>query len=169
MTWLANTATACASFACGESGWSSNVVFLKNISLNPAPHQIGQLNGSQLTGQWFVDDASDSFPPWNDSSVASNGVTNTVSYVYGLRHTLSADSPQAVFLLDDSQPGRIPPGAELVLTNASRFSASIYPASANLNGQPLVLPAATAMTCLWSNALWRLMLTPPAHLQAIQP
>jgi hypothetical protein len=169
MTWLTNTATGCASFAYGESGWSSNLVFLKNISLNPAPNQIGQLNSLRLTGQWFVDDASDSFPSWFDSSVASNGVTNTVSYVYGMRHTLSADSPQAVFLLDNSQPGKIPPGAELVLTNASHFSVSIYPTSANPAGKPFVLPSGNTMTCVWSNIFWQFALVPPANLQAIQP
>ena len=156
MTWKNNTAVGCSTFAAGY-GWGSNIVFMANSG-------PGLLNGWQLAGQWFIDDAN-TFPPRSDFAYA---LTNTVSYMYGSHHQLYANNAQAVFLLDNSQPGRIPPGAQLILANASQYPVSIYPASTNRLGSPLVLPPSdSSVSYSWSNAVWTPTTSSPWNLRVI--
>jgi hypothetical protein len=160
-----NTALNCHNFASGY-GWGTNVVFIGNVGQ-------GFPDSSQMSGQWFNDEASDSFPAHWDYSISNTSLTNLASYSQGRLHSLCADSPQGVFLLDTSHPERIPSGAELVLTNACTYPVSIYTASINLPGRPLMLPSGSSVICRWSNASWAAIPapapSPPTDLRAYHP
>ena len=108
MTWLTNTAWGCANFASGY-GWSSNIVFIGNQSLQPQPgSHLGQLDSTSLGGQWFIEDKSDNFPANAVYTLKDyNQLTNIVSYASGMRQRVVGNS-QGVLLLDNSQPLRIP-------------------------------------------------------------
>lgn len=105
-----NTATTGNSFAYG-TGWSTNVVFLRNTGTS-----IAGLNSTLLDGQWFKDDVSNSFTyRQNDDAV---GVTNAISYKYGMRHKIQSQHANSVWTLDDTLPIRMPFGSVMVVTNS---------------------------------------------------
>jgi hypothetical protein len=153
-----NVAYGCANFASGY-GWSSNVVFAGNASLQPAINHVGQLDSSQLAGQWLIDDFSDEFLP-NGVIFSSAVQTNLISYSHGMRQAIYSNIPLGVGLLDTSQPARIPPMAELMITNASAEPIILYSSSYAPLGSPVTLPAGASFTYAWSNGAWNLSLAP---------
>jgi hypothetical protein len=153
-----NTAYGCANFASGY-GWSSNVVFVGNASLQPAINHIGQLDSSQLAGQWFIDDFSDEFLP-NGVIFSSAVETNVISYRYGMRQAIYSNIPLGVGLLDTGQAARIPPGAELIVTNASAEPIILYSSGHTPLGGPVTLPAGACFTYAWSHGTWNLSSAP---------
>ena len=157
MTLENNTALGCNNFATGY-GWSSNIVFIGNASLQPAVNHIGQLDSSQLEGQCFID-GSNNFQWWN-VNFSQVVETNTASYRYGQRQQLNSPISQAVCLLDSTNSPAIPPGAELMVTNASAYSIALYSSSFAPLGNPVTLPAGACFAYAWSNGMWNLALAP---------
>jgi hypothetical protein len=157
MTWMTNCSVGCHTFAAGY-GWGSNIVFAANRGQ-------GSFDSSQLTGQWYLDDISEILTPYQDNSLTSASLTNTVSYAFGTHHQLYAKNNQAVFLLDNSHPERIPPAAELMLTNIGQYPAPVYPMSVNLQGSPLMLPAGGWRNYAWSNTFWVPIPSSPSNLR----
>ncbi len=152
MTWEKNTAYGCDNFASGY-GWSSNIVFTGNASLQPAADHLGQLDSSELAGQCFIDGASNNFQWWN-VNFSEEVETNTASYAYGERQQLNSPISQAVCVLDTTNSPIIPTGAELMVTNASVYSITVYTSSSLPRGNPATLPAGTCFTYAWSNGRW---------------
>jgi hypothetical protein len=154
MTVESNTAYGCANFASGY-GWSSNVVFTGNASLQPAVNHFGLLDSSQLEGQDFIDNPDNNFL-WSQVNISHGRLTNIVSYVYGLRQQLNSDTSQGVCLLDTSNPQAIPPNAELMITNASAYPVTLYSSSSTPVGNPVTLPAGSCFAYAWTNGMWDL-------------
>ena len=152
MTWRNNTAYGCIDFASGY-GWSSNVVFIGNASLQPATNHLGQLDSSQLAGECFVDSDSNNFQWWN-VNFSQEVETNTASYAFGKRQQLNSPVSQAVYLLDTTNSPAIPLGAELIVTNASAYSITLY---SSPTGNPATLPAQACFGYAWSNGLWNFL------------
>ncbi len=171
MTVKSNTAWGCSSFATGY-GWSSNVWFSQNSSLLPSPNQSGCLDSSSLVGQWFIDDGSNDFLPRSDNTYPG-GLTNTVSYAYGVHHQLGVGDSQSVYLLDTSLPQSIPPGAELMITNASVYPVTLYYTSSTPFGNGLAMVAGASIACEWTNNAWQLvqspLISPPSGLRISSP
>ena len=161
-----NTAYGCANFGSGY-GWSTNVIFIGNASFQPATNRLGQLDSSQLNGQWFIDDISDRFLA-NGVIFSSAVQTNVISYCYGMRQAVYSNIPLGVGLLDTSQPARIPPQAELVITNAGADPVILYSSSSAPLGSPVTLPAGNCVIYAWSNGAWNLapVPAPPSDLRA---
>jgi Pectate lyase superfamily protein/Periplasmic copper-binding protein (NosD) len=159
-----NLASACSFFGNGW-GWMTNVICNGNheINVTNAP-----LNSTRIGGQYFFDDPSNDFPPHMDYGQA--GASNIITYALGRRHQLWTDKTNAVFVLDDTQPWQIPPGAQLDITNASAFPVAIYSSTA-LSGTPALLPNGAPATCHWTNGAWQFGptagLMPPANLHVI--
>jgi hypothetical protein len=164
-----NTAYGCANFASGY-GWSSNVVFEANASLQPAVNHAGQLDGSKLCGQLFVDDVSDQFQA-TSVIFSSADQTNIIYYSFGIRQAIYSNL-SGIGLLDTSRPQAIPPGAELAVTNASAFPITIYPSDTGHMVDAAILPSGDCFTYTWSNAVWNLApITPmpPSTLHVAVP
>jgi hypothetical protein len=147
-----NTAYGCANFASGY-GWSSNVVFVGNASLQPVANHLGQLDSSQLEGQCFIDSDSNNFNWW-DVNFSRVVETNIASYVFGQRQQLNTDNPLSVCILDSTDSPTIPHGAELMITNASVYPIILYSSSSRPLGIPVILPARGCFTYVWSNGMW---------------
>jgi len=168
MTWLTNTAVGCPRFGNGY-GWSTNIVFLGNASL-PLNGQQGLLFGSSLTGQYFIDDASNQFPT-NYAGVYGSTLTNTVTYALGMRWGLWAESSNGVFLLDTTCPNCIPTNALLTMSYGSQMPATLYPASQAPFGSPFVLNYGDRIACRWTGGQWviRPQLAPPTNVHIVAP
>lgn len=168
VTMESNTAYGCDNFG-GGYGWSSNITFTANASLEPAANHVGQLNSSQLAGQWFIDDISDRFAA-NPIYFSSDVTTNVISYRYGMRQAIYSNVPLNIGLLDTSQPLSIPPMAELMITNASAYPITLYSSSSARPGKLITLPAGTSFTYAWTNRVWSLLssaVTPPGALHVV--
>lgn len=134
---------------CGW-GWSTNVVFSNNIATNGA----GGLDGSRLTGEWFLDDLSDHFPPHPTGS--SDHDTNIVSYAFGARQQTRATRNHSVFLIDDSQPDKIPPQAKMIIAHEGPISAPLFLSTSRSNQAPaIVMKAGSMVNCAWTNGSWK--------------
>jgi len=173
MTWLTNTAVGCARFASGY-GWSTNVIFLGNTSL-PRNGQQGGLFGQQLSGQYFIDDASNAFPT-NSCGIDSGtpGFTNTASYIVGMRQALYQNQvTNGVFFLDTSHPAQIPDGATMELSYSGQNPAALYLANQAPLGNPLTLYSSNVVTVQWSKGQWNFVksseLIPPGGLHVLGP
>jgi hypothetical protein len=132
-------------FASGY-GWGTNLVFQNNT----APGLAYGLDSRLMAGQSFADDRSNQFPPQNDYGAAG---TNQISYAHGRRHSLTVASPQAVFVLDDTQPAAIPPGADLEITPAGNFQALIY-LSQTMSGAPVTVTSSQKALFYWHGDAW---------------
>lgn len=73
--------------------------------------QFGNVNSTPLSGQWFYDDGSNSFPAWQESD--TTGQTNSLTYAYGVAHKINRCVTGSLWLFDDSEPNKIPNGATL--------------------------------------------------------
>jgi hypothetical protein len=144
---LDNTATGTSRFA-GGYGWSTNVCFRGNTA-------NAGLWSDQLKGQWFLDDASNAFPPWAVNG--SSGKTNVITYAHGMRQQIAASKTNCVFALDDSQPERIPAGAIMEITNNGKIAAPVYFSATRANGgSRTTLQGNEVVTCVWTNGIWRM-------------
>ena len=101
-------------------GYGSNVLFANN-TMNGSG---AGLNSTGLTGQFFIDDPSNVFPYHEDDD--TSGITNIVSYTYGMRHKIAIDVAGSVFKMDDTVPYQIPPVAELLVSNSATFTVPVY-------------------------------------------
>ena len=135
-------------FAVGY-GWSTNVVFAGNTAIGVGGS--GTLDSSQLQGQWFNDDPSDRLPPL--SHVDTVGRTNTVTYATGgMRHQIWVNANNSVWVIDDTQPAKIPPSATLQITNTGNYAVSVY-SSATMSGAPFVLTPGQMVTYWWAHTM----------------
>jgi hypothetical protein len=178
MVVISNTAWNCFSFGTGY-GWSSNVFFAGNVSSNPGAGG-GNLASTRMTGQWFLDDPSNDFPP---NTIADNvGQTNIISYASGLRQLLWVPKANSVFLIDDTSPLQIPPGAQLRITNTGPSSAKVFFSRTNPSAPSVILPISSVLYCLWTNGNWTSVpglqpglgqqpigLRPPTGVRFLQP
>lgn len=133
-------------FATGY-GWSTNVLFKNNTSTA----NFG-LNSTALQGQYFIDDLSNQFPAHNNSD--SVGVTNVITYAYGINQKASPTAVGAVFVLEDSVPLQIPSSARLVITNTGNKSAPVY-LSQTMNGGSRTLTVGDWVGASWTGTAWQ--------------
>ena len=156
-----------AGFAYGY-GWGTNVLFVGNTTTGLS---YG-LNSTLLSGQFFIDDASNQFPPnaINDTV----GQTNLISYMYGMRQQIAGARNNSIFALDDTHPLQIPPGARLQITNTTQLSEPLY-LSASLSGQPVIMAPSVLTVAQWANGAWQVAsqtlttLPAPSDLHVISP
>jgi hypothetical protein len=145
---VSNTAITGNCFAYGY-GWSTNVIFRGNAA---SGFWFG-LNSSRLTGQWYQDDLSNQFPAYDQAD--TTGKTNTLGYVYGMRHRISASMTNSIWVIDDTHPAQIPPGAVLQITYAGNYPVPLY-LSSTMSGSSIVLTTGLAVACQWTNGAWQL-------------
>ena len=143
-------------------GWSTNVAFFGNVG-----EPSGCLNSSLLGGQFFIDDDSNKFSPWQIYDEV--GRTNVISYAYGMRQRISVGVTNAVFVIDDSKPGQIPPGTELLITHEGNYPVALYASSIRSTSATLLKKGFT-ITCQWTNGAWKTVglqgpLTPPQNFK----
>ncbi|HXD00704.1 MAG TPA: NosD domain-containing protein [Verrucomicrobiae bacterium] len=168
LTVSSNLSSGCNAFGSGW-GWMSNVVCIGNREMNTTN---APLNSTQIGGQYFFDDPSNDFPPNMNYGFA--GASNVITYALGMRHQLWTSLTNAVFVLDDTQPQQIPPGAQLVILNTSAFPVPVYLSTA-MSGTPTILSNGATATCDWSNGVWMLArlvsadLAPPTNLRVLSP
>lgn len=157
VTIISNQAWNCGRFAQGY-GWSSNVVFLDN---NSAGSIQGGLFSQQLIGQWFIDDLSNGFPWFGvyDNPPAPDPIT----YANGMRQRLYPVQTNCVFVIDDSSPAQIPPGATLIIKNAGACSCLLSNAGSGTVSAPI--PAGDMVFDWWTNGAWQ----PGTNMPGIEP
>ena len=142
---VSNYATVTLAF--GEAGeqagsWSTNVVFRNNVANKG-------LWSTWATGQYLIDDISNSFPSYRNTDLASQ---NPVSYARGARHSLNASRAGAKFYLDTSNPLQLPGGATLVVTNAG-LAATLYTSMSLVD--PISTTNGYAGKFVWTNGVWQ--------------
>lgn len=143
-----NIAWNCNTFGTGY-GWSSNIFFGNNVSSNSSP---GNLGSGGLTGQWFLDDPSNNFPPNFISDVI--GQTNLISYSTGSRQLLWVPKTNSVFLVDDGFPLQIPAGAQLTISNSGPSAVPVFLSNTRPGAQAVTLAMNSVLNCLWTNGAW---------------
>ena len=149
---VSNCASGGNQFAYGY-GWSTNVSFVGNAISGYS----GGLNGSTLGGQWFLDDASNVFP--TNAVNDTVGGTNVISYVYGMRWKISSTKTNSVWIMDDTHPAQVPPGAIMQTSCSGGYPATLY-LSASMAGTPVLLPPGASLACRWTNGAWRAFINP---------
>jgi hypothetical protein len=147
-----NTITGRGNLGCGW-GYSSNVIFSNNIATNGA----SGFQGGRLTGQWFIDDPSNQYPPHPVSSYTNSNAV--ISYGDGGRQVAQLTKTNSAFLIDDSHPEKIPAGAVMQIgyrgngTNGSPlFLSSTHPAQ---KPDAILTPSNTVL-CTWTNGGWKI-------------
>jgi hypothetical protein len=164
---VSNSAWGSGVFA-GGYGWGTNVQFLGNYSQQTNYHPAC-LWSTQLTGQYYIDDLSNDFPPEQTSD--SLGQTNVITYAHGMRHQVSAGSSQSRFVLDDTSPAQIPPGAQLQVQNTGQVPANLQFSSTNPASGTTILTNGQTAVCIWTNGSWfflGIVPTPPRNLRVTQ-
>ncbi len=144
---FSNLATGLYAFADGY-GWSTNISFFDNVSATG----LGLVSGN-LVGQWFLDEPSNQFP--STQTYDATGRTNILTYATGMRQQITAVVPNSVFVLDDTHPQQVPPGAVLDIQNVGTFPVTLY-ASASMTGLPITLTNGFTATSAWTNGAWNL-------------
>jgi hypothetical protein len=144
---ISNTASVVNLFTTGY-GWSTNVSLFGNVASG------GGVDGSQLKGQWFLDDLSNQYgqlyKPYDYS-----GVTNSVFYSHGARQNLEPENTNSVWVLDDTTPAKIPPGAKLVLTQISSSNPHVpLYLSTSMSGTAITMTNGTMQCFSWTGSQW---------------
>jgi hypothetical protein len=134
-------------FANGN-GWSTNVSLRGNFATNC----WAAIDGRTLAGQWFLDDASNLFPPWSQTD--STGKTNTITYATGMKQQITPYVTNSVWAIDDAHPQKIPPGAVLQITHTGNFPAPVF-ASTTKIVLPTVLTPGQMVMYRWTNSVWK--------------
>jgi hypothetical protein len=157
-----NVASGCGTFAYGN-GWGTNVVFTGNVVVGGG----SGLNSTTLTGQWYIDDGSNQFPPQFLPGVLGLE-TNLVSYARGMRFQTWVNVTNAVYAIDDAHPQQIPPGASLSIAHQGMYPVPVFLSSTLFRSGPsAILTGGQALTFTWSNGAWHLLqnsLLPPSGL-----
>lgn len=152
-----------AAFSSLAAGWKTNITFTGNIS-------AGWLDARGVqAGNFPVDAGDNQFASiWWDNGAYNS--LNAISYGAGRVHTITHAASK--FYLDDTQPGLIPPGASLTISNADSASAVIYAAGKTfltlLSGPSIMLNPGQSVSCSWTNGCWRRNIsspTPPGYLR----
>ncbi len=145
-----NTISGRGALGCGW-GYSTNVFFSNNIAINGAQG----IGGSRLTGQWFLDDPSDLYPPTHIDNW--KGITNVLTYANGAHQGVYPTKTNSIFLIDDSQPGKIPLGACMVITNQGDHPTPIFVSTVHTSkvADAMLIPE-QLLRCDWTNGSWRI-------------
>jgi len=135
---------------CGW-GYSTNVTFSNNIATNGA----GGIDGTRLTGQWFLDDLSNHYHPHQVYNYS--GMTNLITYANGARQEVLPVKTNSLCIIDDSHPEKIPTGAMMTITNQGNHPIPLYLSTLRTNQPPAVsLNPGSVVTCAWTNGGWRM-------------
>lgn len=141
--------------------------FTTNITMtgNTATNCFAAIDGKSLAGQWFLDDLSNQFPPWSQTD--SIGKTNTITYARGMRQQITPYVINSVWVIDDAQPQKIPPGAVLQITHTGNFPATLFASTTKIGFPTVLIPGQMAMY-RWTNSVWKKvsLLLPPNNLEA---
>ncbi len=158
-----NTYSQGSEFANGLGG-GTNITFVGNISVDGT---VG-LDSWGLSGQWYIDDSSNEFPPHTYSDFV--GTTNVISYAWGMRALIKYITTNSVFVLDDTHPQLIPPGVYMTITNAANQSVPLY-SSAATPRTAIPFPSGYYATFHWTNGTWQLFSQkgPPPGLRIAYP
>lgn len=113
---------------------------------------VNALDSRMITGVWFYDDGSNEFPPF--ANLDFTGVTNTISYNLGARQNTVVTTTNSVWLLGDSTPSMIPPGAVLILTHTGNKPTQ-YRTSSTTNGKRLLVQVGETRTFNWRGGKWK--------------
>lgn len=148
--------TGVAGFAYGY-GWGTNVVFKGNVT----PGLSYGLNSSLLSGQYYVDDLSNQFPACQMGD--DIGRTNTITYALGMRHSLYTTVTNSVFVLDDTHPQQIPPGAQFLIRHKGKLPVQLF-FSSTMTGNPMTFQPAYELMCQWTNGVWQSVSLSPIPL-----
>jgi len=138
----------------GGWGYSTNVCFSNNIATNGA----NGFQGERLTGQWFYDDPSNRYPPKPVYNYTN--VTNIISYANGRNQLATPTRTNSAFMLDDSQPAKIPPGASLQISyHPENTNHSSFYLSSDQSSQPVATfqNSDSVIRCKWKNGRWELV------------
>lgn len=111
----------------------------------------GGLEWSASVTQWPLDLPSNNFP-WKQYDDGS-GVTNTLSYRYGLRHWFNTTHANTKVLFDNSSPTRVPPGATMIASNSTATTVTAW---LNTNHSTIVsLAQNQSVTGYWNGSGWQ--------------
>jgi len=166
MFFSSNVATNCHCFATGY-GWSTNIFLSGNVSSNP-----GNVDGSPLIGQWFLDDPSNQFPIHNDYGYM--GITNIISYACGRSHAIyninGSGITNILYGIDDRTPEQIPAGAQLSLTNINQVPVNIMLSlRSSAAGMVILQPNSLLQLTFKNSGFFLVVPAPPSNLQVNAP
>ena len=91
------------------------------------------------------------FPPYSQSD--TTGITNTITYATGMRQQIGANVTNSVWVIDDTHPQQVPPGAVLQITYNGNYPVSLY-FSVSMSGTPIVLATGQTVSYQWTNGVW---------------
>lgn len=135
----------------GGWGYSTNVTFSNNLATNGA----SGFDGSRLLGQWFLDDASNDYRA--HQVINYSGITNIISYANGARQDAVPVKTNSLFMIDDSNQRKIPPGANLLITYHGKNPSPLYLSSVHTNKPAAtILKPGNVITCVWTNGEWKI-------------
>ena len=106
-----------------------------------------------LQGQWFLDDPSNRFPPWRVTDAI--GRTNVVTYATGRRQQTWTSKTNALFVIDDTRPEKIPSGAVMEISH-SGAPAKLALSQRELSHATMTLTNGQTVVCRWEGGEWRM-------------
>ena len=138
--------------------WVTNVSF----SYNTMPAGTGAgLISTNGTGQYFIDDLSNQFPPHQQTD--NTGKTNIISYGFGIRQVVNATVANSIWVLDDTHPAQVPPGAYLYVTNSGTKTVPIY-TSTSMSQLPKSFAPGNTANYIWRGTYWDDLSQPRARI-----
>jgi len=145
-------------FATGY-GWSTNVIMRGNA----ATHCWAAIHYTGALGQWYSDDPSNVFPPFDNFYTVE---TNLITYANGRRQKISESRTNSVWVLNDSRPARIPGGEVLQITSTATSPVTIY-SSTNMLVAAIILTNSQTAAYQWMNGRWQYVgnLAPPSNMR----
>jgi hypothetical protein len=151
-----NTAVGCRVFANG-CGWNTNVTLTGNRSLTADGVEGGGPFGIYMQGQYYLDDGTNEFPPPRVGDTV--GRTNIITYALGVRQRIYTERSNSVYMIDDSCPGKVPPGATLQIEHDGLqfYSVPLYFSNTDPNAGSVIMRQGDVIRCRWSNGRWERM------------
>ena len=149
-----DTAVLSNNVAAGNSSsFISGSGFLTNVSVLASTGQ-SPIDASTMTGQYPLDDTSNVIPYYSDPVNAA--ITNVISYGHGLRHQIVSNTAVCIWVLDDSLPAKVPPGAQLWVTNSATTNATVFLSKVNYPAcaSNVVTKGGALMQVYWSGSAW---------------
>jgi hypothetical protein len=122
----------------GAGAWSTNVTLRNNTGTR-------RTDSSTAAGQYLIDELSNDFPFL--ASTDATGITNTLSYSKGARHTISTKQAGSRYVLDSASPLKIPAGSIKIVTNATASAATLLSPSMEIAGS-------SAQLFYWTGSAW---------------
>ncbi len=135
-------------------GWTTNIHFWSN-DCSTIPGSIAVSSGNYGSIYSLMDTNN----RYNTCMYDYAGITNYISYGTGSMYAvIYAWNPKSVYALQDSDALQIPPGAEMVISNATSNPAGTFPVYLNsaLSRGPLNLTNGQSVAFQWTNGAWQL-------------